>query len=130
MQCREISLRPSRLRRVNQTPIKVVCVAMALKKKFFFADLVFTGKRLNGVQFHAISQASSNECKSASALIVVEQLPSPEVCLTADSMAIQNSSNLRTGFLPSVLNPRLSSIRVDGTGGFGSGSDGTETLFM
>jgi len=24
--------------------------------------------------------------------------------LTADSMAIQNSSNLRTGFLPSVLN--------------------------
>jgi len=45
-------------------------------------------------------------------------------------MAIQNSSNLRTGFLTSVVNPRLSSIRVDGTGGFGSGSGGTEMPFM
>jgi len=45
---------------------------MGLKKleKFLFAGLVFTGKRLDSVDFQSILQATSNQ--------------SPEVCLTAN----------------------------------------------
>jgi len=50
---------------------------MALKNEFLFADLVFTRKHFNGVHFHSIRQATSNEGESTSALIAVEQLPSP-----------------------------------------------------
>ena len=42
----------------------------------------------NGMRFHSIFQATSDECKCTSGLTIVEQLLSLEVCLTANVYAM------------------------------------------